>query len=1079
MIGWTPSRADCVGFVVGMALVCVVAIAGPARAGGLLAPQRHDFMVDGPRLDLPWSQRGLFNLNGLTSQQSPDGFAQDVYVVPLRPGKNLVRYFDFQWLDFDYLDDDGSAGIRLYYYDREYKVARTAAGFVRQTWAYLSDRFQYKPSAKVPYILYNSYREFLQTNVFSVEEGTLGVTSPQDLRMTLPYFGDRELFLHTSTHEMVHQFMIQKVADRAASAGVENPIGAFPLWFTEGLAEYYAYNQGIDAETDMFLRDLVLNQNGEIGYDIPAFLEDRPYSFLYTYKYGQARVAFLAEIYGERVIQAVLDQSPRMTANTRRGDQREGFLQLLARIAGEQPQQIDARWKAWLRKRTFGAYLGAKQDLQDTTDLKLPDELDWMVTTPDGQTIFYRGVERESGRAKLMLIDRRDPSSAKQLAIDQHPGTESLHPVLRSVMAVNENAVAWFAQAGEADVLHIRPLVRKAYLDRDSRRPVVDLNLGKERVIDIHRDGLIEAGDPAFSPDGKQLAFYGLDREGKIDIYILDLNKPDAHPMRITDDLYSERDLSWSEDGIVYAGDATESGHYNIFRIDPTTGVRERLTDAPVNQRFPVALAGGAVVFASDAGGKSDLWFLQHGKMHRITDFSTAITHPALSPNGLYGVSFYGARFRLLEFQSPELLLLDEQEARPPGSDLSQPIAFPDEPIPDKLPPYNPLAITRNWRLDGAQALIGGAGVGFAPVGQGAIGFSDVLRDRSLIVQFAVYGDFALTDALAFYVDRSQRLVWGVGAFRTFQQGRDDRFPGASRCGALPDPVSGVGPACDVYYLQTQYGLQGLLSYPISLYSRLDGTLRLQGVSRSLIGAGIVDINGYPTSISTVEIAPIEGRDPNAEISLDYGWDTTRFGQGGAVGGTSATFELGAGVLPGRGSDALYWWTQLDGIQTVKLIGRSKITGRAAVGYGQGSRFGRHFFLSSFDNLRGYRFNDNRLLGDAYYVAQAELAIPLDIFVRFAFFQNITGIAGIDFGGVVNSGTAQHDHPSYSLVHAAATEAWANRSMDWVLGANLGLGPFELRLQFARGIAIGGILPETDSSGSPTWVPNISLHYLY
>ena len=1048
-------------------------------AGETPGSARHDFMLDGPRLDLPWSERGLFSLSGLSSPQAPDAFAQDVYVVPQRPGKNQVRYFDFQWLDFDYLDDDGSAGIRLYYYDREYKVARTAAGFVRQTWAYLSDRFQYKPTTKVPYILYNSYREFLQTNVFQVEEGTLGVTSPQDLRMVLPYFGDREMFLHTSTHEMVHQFMIQKVADRAASAGVDNPIAQFPLWFTEGLAEYYAWHQGIDADTDMFLRDLVLNQQGDIGYDIPGFMEDRPYSFLYTYKYGQARVAFIAETYGERVLQALLEQSPRMTTNVRRGEPREGFLQLLSRLAGEPAQQLEARWKTWLRKRTFGDYLGARQDLADTTDLKLPDELDWMVATPDGNTLLYRGVERETGRAKLVLIDRRDPSSARELAIDQHPGTESLHPVLRSVMALHESAVAWFAQSGEADWLHLRQLQRKLSLDSDTHKPIVEFELGPVRVVDLLRDGLIEAGDPTFSPDGSQLAFYGLDREGKIDIYTLDLNAPAARPVRITDDLYSERDLSWGEDGIVYAGDATESGHYNLFRIDPVTGIRERLTDSPVDQRFPVALAGGAVIFASDAGGKSDLWFFQHGKIKRITDFSTAISHPQLSPSGVYGVSFYGARFRLLELQSTELLALDAQDARPPGSDLTEPLPFPDETIPEKLPPYDPLAVGRNWRLDGAQALIGGAGVGFAPVGQGAIGFSDVLRDRSLLIQFSVYGDFDLTDAFAFYVDRSERLVWGFGLFRSFQQGRDARFPSASLCGSAPDPVSGVGPACDVYYLQTEYGAQGLLSYPLSLFSRVDATLRLQGVTRSLIGAGIVDINGYPTSLSTAELSPIEGSDPDGELALDYGWDTTRYGPAGAIGGTSFAGELGIGALPGRGADSLYWWTQLDAIQTLRLIGRSKLTGRAALGYAEGSRFGRHFFLSSFDNLRGYQFNDNRLLGDAYYVAQAELAVPLDLFIRFAFFQNITGIVGVDFGGVVNSGAAERDHPGDSLLRAAVTEAWANRSLDWVIGANLGLGPFELRVQFARGVSIGGILPEVDSSGNPSWVPNISLHYVY
>ena len=42
------------------------------------------------------------------------------------------------------------------------------AGLIRESWRYLSDRFQYKPSVKVPYILYNTYREFLETNVFEV-----------------------------------------------------------------------------------------------------------------------------------------------------------------------------------------------------------------------------------------------------------------------------------------------------------------------------------------------------------------------------------------------------------------------------------------------------------------------------------------------------------------------------------------------------------------------------------------------------------------------------------------------------------------------------------------------------------------------------------------------------------------------------------------------------------------------------------------------------------------------------------------------------------------------------------------------
>src|SRR4051812_19597538 len=926
-----------------------------------------------PTLHLPWAEHG--RLSQVTGR-SPLGFTQEAYVIPQRPGKNQVRYFDYHWRDFDFLDDDGSAGLRLYFYDREYPVARIAAGLIRESWRYLSDRFQYKPSIKVPYILYNTYREFLETNVFAVQEGVLGVTSPQDLRMSLAYGGERELFKTVSTHEMTHQFEIQKVAERAASAGLESPIGNIPLWFTEGLAEYYAHDQQMDSETEMFLRDIVLNPNGEIGYDFPTLAEDRPYAYLYTYKYGQAKLVFLSEVYGERVIQGVLDQSPRLVGGGRgRGEPREGFMQLLAHVAGETPQQMDARWSTWAGKRVMRTYLDAKQDLPDVTELKLSDELDAFTSSRDGNLLFYRGVERETARAKLVVMDRRDPSSARQIAIDQHPGTESLHPVLRSVMAVTDDAIAWFAQSGDSDVLHIRPLRRVERKPGSSPRPRVDIELGETRVIRVIRDGVIEAGDPTFSPDGKQLAFYGLDREGKIDIYTLNLAEKDPHVRRLTEDLYSERDLSWGEDGIIYASDATESGRYNLFRIDPENGTRTRLTDAPVDQRFPVTLAGGAVVFSSDAGGKSDLWFLQNGRIKRVTDFATALSHPGLAPNGLYGVAFYGARFRLFEVQTSSMLSVDEQDAIPPSylATIDKPQPFPDEPIPQNTPSYDPFDVGKNWKVEGGGAAIGGAGVGFAPVGSGGILFADVMRDRSALINLAIYGSFELTDALAFYVDKSKRLIWGVGLFHTFQQGRDTQFPSAQQC-FQPVDAANLSAACEIIYLQRMFGAEGLLSYPISTFSRIDATGRLMGVQRTFFDNFAYDRFGFPSAnVPASELNDIKGFNPQTEFEVSYGWDTTRYAPGGAIGGSSILLTLGTGAIPTQGADGLYGWFQADAIRTFKIIGRSRLNFRGATGVAQGSRFGRKFFLSSFDNLRGFRWGDARLLGDGYYVGQAEL----------------------------------------------------------------------------------------------------------
>jgi hypothetical protein len=1057
-------------------LLLLSLLATPAFAIGV-APAR---LQPGPTLQLPWAEHG--RLSQVTGR-APLGWTQQAYVIPQRPGKNLVRYFDYHWRDFDYLDDDGSAGLRLYFYDREYPVARIAAGLIRESWRYLSDRFQYKPSFKVPYILYNTYREFLETNVFAVQEGILGVTSPQDLRMSLPYAGEREFFKLVSTHEMTHQFEIQKVAERAASAGLETPIGNIPLWFTEGLAEYYAHNQQMDSETEMFLRDIVLNPKGELGYDFPRLDEDRPYSYLYTYKYGQAKLVFLSEVYGERVIQGVLDQSPRLVGGGRgRGEAKESFMQLLGHVAGETPAQMDARWSTWARKRVMRTYLDAKQDLPDMTELKLSDELDAFTSSKDGNLLFYRGVERETARAKLVVLDRRDPSSAKQIAIDQNPGTESLHPVLRSVMAVSDDAIAWFAQSGDSDVLHVRPLKRKERKQGNSPRVRIDLELGDTRVIRVIRDGVIEAGDPTFNPDGTRLAFYGLDRDGKIDIYTLNLAEKDPHVRRLTDDLYSERDLAWGDDGgIIYASDATESGRYNLFRIDPDVGTRTRLTDAPVDQRYPVTLPGAAVVFASDAGGKYDLWFLQNGRIKRVTDFATALSHPGLAPNGLYGVAFYGARFRLFEVETPALLSMDEQDAIPPSylATIDKPQPFHDEPIPQNAPSYDPYAIGKNWKVEGGGAAIGGAGVGFAPVGSGGVLFADIMRDRSALINLAIYGSFDLTDALAFYVDKSERMIWGIGAFHTFQQGRDTQFASARQC-YQPLTVQNQSAACEILYLQRMFGVEGLLSYPLSTFSRVDASARVMGVTRSFFDNFAYDRFGIPAAnVPAADLNEIRGFDPQSEVSVAYGWDTTRYGPGGATGGRSLLLQFGAGAIPTRGAEGLYTYLQGDAIQTFRIIGRSKLNLRLATGAAQGSRFGRRFYLSSFDNLRGFRWGDARLLGDGYYVGQAELNFPLDVLIRFAFFSGITGVVGFDFGGVVDSNRAVQNHAGrgYTKLRATLDEAWANRTADYVLGVNLGLGPFELRVQFARNIDLGGMIP-TDS-GRPEWVPNISLHYVY
>src|SRR5260370_35327850 len=98
-------------------------------------------------------------------------------------------------------------------------------------------------------------------------------------------------------------------------------------------------------------------------------------------------------------------------------------MQLLGHVAGETPAEMNARWLTWARKRVMKTYLDAKQDLPDVTELTLPDEPDAFTSSRDGNVIFYRAVERETARPKLLLLDRRDPPPPNQLAHTHHRGT--------------------------------------------------------------------------------------------------------------------------------------------------------------------------------------------------------------------------------------------------------------------------------------------------------------------------------------------------------------------------------------------------------------------------------------------------------------------------------------------------------------------------------------------------------------------------------------------------------------------------------------------------------------------------------
>lgn len=1006
---------------------------------------------------------------------------EQTFVVPERPGQNQVAWYGFEWRYVDVpAPDGGKGGLRLYYYRSAEAQARRALPAIRSAYARLVSEFAYSPTKRIPYILYGTQREFQTTNVFQVSESVLGVTSPVDLKMAVPWFGDHARFLEVSTHEMVHQFTIQKLVDAAGGDPWGSHIQRLPLWFIEGIAEFYTKG-GIDPETDEYLRDLVWNPEPSRRYQVVAFADDRLHGYIPTYKLGQARVAFIAESYGRDRIQALMENAGLIT-EPQGGREGRGMDALVRRVLGEPLDQVDARWRAWLKRRYFPEYGRVRQDLPQVRELQgLGGEPEALVATPDGQALLVRTIDRERGHARLRLADARNPKEAVEVAADDEPGSESLHPIDHGVMAIADGVMAWAAQAGSGDVLTVQRW------RRDESRKLPRLVPGARRRLEVRAPsggGFVRIADPAFSPDRTQLAFVGVAADGQQDLYVVPVEGGVAR--RLTDDAFAKRDLAWGEQGIYLSSDATDHGRPNLFRVDPATGAATRLTTWPAHDRHPRPLPGGGLLFSTTGFGKADLAVLEGGKVRPLTDFTTALGWPAPSGRGVLAITFHGGTFRLVEVPKVAWLAEAGVPVAPPAGEV---LPVPEADLPAPAIPYRPLDVG-NWRPESAMIFGGGSSGGVA--GRAAVLFDDFLRDQALIVDAAVLGSFDYTQAVAVYQNRASRTAWSLGAFHLVQQqiDRDDPY---------------------LEYLQRDVGVAGVLSWPFDRYRRVEAGLTLGAVTRSCLtdygGDTLTACGGYadrswqpppptPAERTAAWRALHGGTHATVSPVLRLGYDTVRYDQvTGPLDGAAAQLELGGGWLPDLRSVHAYarielarWW-QLAGRANVML----RVAGAGTAAPDEvGRRWERSWWLSSADNLRGYSpYDVDFLIGRNYYVANLELQVPLDAIIRLFLFDQLEGVAALDFGGVFDRASSREtaglptspDDPCLFSTTRAPTRciergAWDSRTLTGVLGFNLVLGPILLRLHFGHPWDVGGLRTPALKYGD-RWVTNLTLRYFF
>lgn len=1043
-----------------------------------------------------------------------------IFVYPRRPSKTNVQYYDFTWREIELLvgprasgeetwkpgpryhnadtwaarqagsssaparaatdgettrpadaaaarDDDElaewSGGVRLYFYEEEREVAEWAASYTRTVYRDLVEVFDYVPRSTVPFFLYSSYQEFLQTNLFPIQEGVLGVTSPRNLKMTQPYFGDHRQFRDVFKHEMAHQFMIQKVRTVANEAkALGNPLDSFPLWFIEGSAEYYNKG-GIDPETDALIRDVVLHPNPRRGYALPEFYSDRPRSYITTYKYGQMRCAFLEEVYGEGTVRRLMEKSPLLTGTKSNPKSLGRFSALVEKLTGDSPERVSDRFQSWLKDRVYGVYLDADQRPSDYKRIsKKAGFVMSMRASNDGSVLLYRNINRNAGRVELNFVHHLAPGDAKKIVADRQPGVESLHPLAGRNFDLSSNAIAFSAQSGPRDVIYIQnfesEVEQRIVPDTGDGQAIVgttekwraDIDLRDRWAYDLADYDIVTVDSIAYAPDGERLAIVAQRGSGHRDIFMLTpKDKTSFDLVALTDDIYAEREVDWGTDGIVYNSDATSHGFYNLFLVDPESTKTTRLTFEERDHDSPSFVGDGSRLFFSafDEYGGNLYERVSRDSGYQLvarTQSTTMLTDAAPGPESDVWALYYYQGQRVPS-RVPAFTPIGRQPGAPADDDA--PYNVPSLSLDDSTG-YDPFDI-ENWELGQLFGIFGASTQGFA--GQVFGTAHDRLRNHSLYLSAYAAGDFKTTDGRLFYINQANRLIWGAGLFQEIGYRRNDDFA---------EQLTEIDAFLEV---ERFYGGSGTVRWPFDKYRHIQAELAVGGVDYFLFDGTREYLqdgarNGSGSNLYEDWQGPNEGQFFQTEGSLGLGLNTLRYHPAtGPVAGSSALLQGRAAIQPFE--DEVFGSVRLDAEHYFQLYQRFHLLVRGAAGRSLGGARSRQFYLSSFDTLRSVRYGDpDFLIGKNFAFSTAEFQFPINWLVSVPFL-DLEGIFGADFGGVGDS----------------VGDAWDHRVFNLATGINIGFAWLAFRLHFAKPFNIGAV--EVPNNGD--WQTNFSIGYRY
>lgn len=819
-------------------------------------------------------------------------------------------------------------------------LANRGAYIAEQAYSILEKKFNHNILHKIPLIFYSNSLHFQQTNVTPgfIPEGVGGFFEFLKGRVVIPFSGSFKEFQHVIQHELVHVFTHNKVS-KILSEHRKISDRLPPLWFIEGLAEFWSTKW--DVQADMIMRDLVLNNNIVTLNDI-----EKIYGSYLMYKEGQKILEYISEKYGEEKILLLLE-------NFWKDDRFENVFKY---TLGVNYEEFDREW-IYAMKKKYYPIISSSDHPSTISKIIVKQGFNTkpvFYKSDDDSTRYVCFIGNHTGYTNLYKLELGNEKAKPKLLIkgESTDEFEAFH-LFQSKLSISKDGILSFiTKSGEKDVIHL-------------------LNLKNEKIIETLKfDELISISSASWSGDGKNLIISASGLNGYYDLYIY--NYEARSLKKLTNDIYDDRDPVWSTDGnfIIFSSDRTlygAQGYYNLFIYSFKTNHIYYLTCGEENYYLPeFSKDGKFLVFVSDIGGARNIWLMNwkdsvFTKIFRITNFTTAAFDPVFTDDDkLLFTSFENYNFTINQLDNVENLYLNSTEIHSISTNIDNQKWTTESMIGNsETKRYKYFG---EYSIDIAQSQISTDPV-FGTSGGAFIALSDLLGDEQyyFLVYNTAQSQSEIMQSFNFAISRislARRTNFGYGVFR-FSGRRYD----------LTDP--------DYFYFEKVFGGYFVLSYPLSKFKRIE----------------------LAASISNSEKEIMEGFGGRKALfisnSLTFVHDNSLWSLCGPIDGSrfKITFAYTTDI---QYSNANYYSFIFDFRYYLRLTLRTAYAMRYWLFYNEGQE-ARRFFMGGNWDLRGYpRWS---IRGQKLWLVSHELRFPLidEFFIKFPF----VGIRLSGFRGAV------------------------------------------------------------------------------